>query len=102
MNLNNLTIKVQEAFQRAQQIVIEGGQQALELGHIFKGVLDVDDSVTPFVFKKMGVNYQVVKQATDSIVDSYPKVSGGNFYFSRPATEAISRASIYLKEFGDE
>ena len=51
MNFNNLTIKVQEAFQRAQQVSMENGQQALEVGHLLKGLLDVDDSVTPFAFK---------------------------------------------------
>lgn len=81
MNFNNLTIKVQEAFQRAQQVSMENGQQALEVGHLLKGLLDVDDSVTPFAFKKLGVHYNAVKQATDSIVQSYPKVNGGNFYF---------------------
>ena len=39
---------------KALQHDIEKGQQALELGHVLKGILDVDDSVTPFVFKKMG------------------------------------------------
>lgn len=102
MNFNNLTIKVQEAFQRAQQVSMENGQQALEVGHLLKGLLDVDDSVTPFAFKKLGVHYNAVKQATDSIVQSYPKVNGGNFYFSRPATEAVQKAGLYLKEFGDE
>ncbi|MEZ4992935.1 MAG: ATP-dependent chaperone ClpB [Saprospiraceae bacterium] len=102
MNLNNLTIKSQEALQRAQQIALENGQQALELGHLLKGILEVDENVAPYVFKKLGVNYSAVKQATDSIVAGYPKVSGGTPYLSRTATEAIQKANTYLKEFGDE
>lgn len=102
MNLNNLTIKAQEALQRAQQIAMENGQQAIELGHVLKGLLEVDENVAPYVFKKLGVNYSAIKQATDSIVMSYPKVSGGNPYLSRTATEVIQKANSFLKEFGDE
>lgn len=72
MNLNNFTIKAQEAVQRAQQAAMEGQQQAIELGHLLKGILEVDESVAPFVFKKLGANYDAIRQATDSIVQSYP------------------------------
>ncbi len=102
MNLNNFTIKSQEAVQRAQQLAMEGQQQAIELGHLLKGILEVDESVAPFVFKKLGVNYDAIRQATDSIVHSYPKASGGNQYLSRTTTEALQKANTYLKEFGDE
>ncbi|HMO39642.1 MAG TPA: Clp protease N-terminal domain-containing protein, partial [Saprospiraceae bacterium] len=54
MNLNNLTIKSQEAVQRAQQLAMENSNQAIELGHLLKGIFEVDDSVAPFVFKKLG------------------------------------------------
>jgi len=102
MNLSNFTIKAQEAIQRAQQIAMEGQQQAIELGHLLKGILEVDESVAPFVFKKLGANYNAIKLAVDSIVQSYPRVSGGSQYMSRTAAEAVQKANTYLKEFGDE
>ncbi len=102
MNGNNLTIKSQEALQRAQQLAIEGGQQAVELGHLLKGILEVDQSVAPFIFKKLGLNFDIVKSALDRIVDGYAKVSGGNQYLSRRVTEAIQKANTFLKEFNDE
>jgi ATP-dependent Clp protease ATP-binding subunit ClpB len=102
MNLNNFTIKAQEAVQRAQQIAMEQQNPAIELGHLLKGVFEVDESVAPFVFKKLGVNYDIVSQATDSIVRSYPQASSGSQYFSRPAAEALQKANSFLKEFGDE
>ncbi|MCB9274781.1 MAG: ATP-dependent chaperone ClpB [Lewinellaceae bacterium] len=102
MNLNNFTIKSQEAVERAQQVAMELQHQAIEPAHLLKGILEVDDSVAPFVFKKLGANLDIVRQATDSMVRSYPKVSGGSQYMSRSATEALQRAATYLKEFGDE
>ncbi len=105
MNLNNLTIKSQEALARAQQLALEHNNQQIEAGHLLAGIMDVDESVTPFVFKKLGVNYDVLKRATDSTVRGYPKVTGGGAaaqYFSRTANEVIQRANNFLKEFGDE
>ena len=103
MNLEKFTIKSQEAVQRAQQIAMENQHQAIEPGHLMKGILEVDESVTPYVFKKLGINFELVKQAIDRVVLSYPKVSGGGQqYLSRTASEALQRANTYLKEFGDE
>ena len=105
MNLNNLTIKSQEAIQRAQQLAMEHGNQQVEPGHLLKGVMEVDDNVTPFVIKKLGVNYDVLKSTTESIVKSYPKVSGGGSsgqYISRETNAVIQKANTFLKSFGDE
>ncbi len=102
MNLNNLTIKSQEALQRAQQIALGYGQQAVEVAHIMQGILETDDSVTPFIFKKLGVNPKVIQQAVEAEVQSLPKVSGGQPYFSRTATEVMQHAGNELKNFGDE
>jgi ATP-dependent Clp protease ATP-binding subunit ClpB len=102
MNLNNFTIKSQEAVQMAQQIAMRTQNQAIEPGHLLKGILEVDENVAPFIFKKLGVSYDAVKKATDSIVQSYPKASGGSQYISRSTAEAIQRATQFLKEFEDE
>ena len=102
MNLNNLTIKAQEVIRRAQQLAIENGQQAIENGHLFKGLLDADEHVTPFILKKLGVNYDIVRQAAERIVQSYAAVSGGEQYMSRELGNTLQRANLYLKKLGDE
>ncbi len=102
MNLNNFTIKSQEAIQSAQQEAMNLGQQGIETGHILKGILNVDENVTPFLLKKMGVNVQTFNLAVDSQVKSYPKISGGQPYLSNKANEALMKANNFLKEFGDE
>ena len=56
MNLNNYTIKSQEAMQQAILLATQNGQQAIENGHILKGILEVDENVTPFLLKKMNIN----------------------------------------------
>lgn len=102
MNLNNFTIKSQEAIQQAMQIATVTGNQAIENGHILKAILEVDENVTPFILKKLGVNQSVFSKTVDAIVNSYPKVSGGQPYLSNAANQTVSKATNYLKEFKDE
>jgi ATP-dependent Clp protease ATP-binding subunit ClpB len=102
MNLNNFTIKSQEAVQQAVTLATMNGQQAVENGHLLKAILDIDENVTPFILKKLGINEQVFSKTLDSIINSYPKVSGGQPYLSNAANQTIAKATTYLKEFKDE
>lgn len=102
MNFNNFTIKSQEAIQKAQEIVMANHQQAIENTHILKGILTVDENVIPFLLKKLNVNLVIFNQALDKIIESYPKVSGGEPFLSRDAKTALQKATSYLKEFNDQ
>jgi ATP-dependent Clp protease ATP-binding subunit ClpB len=102
MNLNNFTIKSQEAIQQAAQIAAGNDQQAIENGHILKAILEVDENVTPFILKKLGVNQAVFSRTVDAIVNSYPKVTGGQPYLSNSANQTVGKATNYLKDFKDE
>ena len=102
MNFKNFTIKSQEAVQKAQQLAMENGQQAIETGHLLKAIFEVDENVSPYLFQKLGVNLTNVIQALDRIVTGYPKVSGGDAYLSRSANAVLQKANSYLKSFGDE
>ena len=99
----NFTIKSQEAVQRAMQVAMEHENQVIEPGHLLKGILDTDENVSPFVFKKIGVNLKIIRQTLDSMIQSYPKVSGAaSPYLSRSSSEAFQKANVYLKELNDE
>ena len=102
MNINNLTIKSQEALQQAQQIAQSFGQQQLENEHIFKGILEVDENVTPFILKKLNVNVDLFKKILESSIQSFPKVSGGEIMLSRETNTALNEANIIAKKMNDE
>jgi len=102
MNLNNYTIKSQEAIQQAVQLSTNNGQQAIEPAHILKGILEVDENVTPFILKKLNVNPASFSKMVDSVINSYPKVSGGQPHLSAAANKALAKATTYLKEYNDE
>jgi len=102
MQLDKFTIKSQEAIQKAQQLAMEAENQAIECGHLLKGILEVDENVLPFLFKKLAINAQNLTLALNQILKSYPKVSGGQVYLSNTANQALVKAQQQIKEFGDE
>ncbi len=100
MNLNEYTIKSQEAIQKAVEIASSKNHQAIEPAHILQGIFEVDDNVSAHLLNKLGVSN--VHQPLLAIIDSYPKVSGGQPYLSRTSNEVLLKAKDYLKEFQDE
>ena len=51
MNLNNFTIKSQEAVQKAVELVGQQNQQSIEVTHLLKAVILTGESVVNFLFQ---------------------------------------------------
>jgi len=102
MNLNNFTIKSQEAIQHAFTVAQGNTHQAVETGHLIKGIIYVAENVVTFILRKMGVNISVFNKVLDKIIDSYPKVSGGEAYLSSQSILALQKATDLSKQFGDQ
>jgi ATP-dependent Clp protease ATP-binding subunit ClpB len=102
MNLNNFTIKAQESIQKAQEIATGYQHPQIENAHILKGVFSVDESVVPHLLKKMDIDMNAISSDLEKLLQSYPKVSGGQVYLSPDANTALQKALSYLKTFGDE
>ena len=102
MNLNNFTLKSQEVIQTAQQLTQQFGHQQIENEHLFKALLEVDDNVLPFVFKKLQVNYSLLEKLTNSALESLPKVSGGDIVLSPNTSKTLINAINLSKGSKDE
>ena len=102
MNLNNFTLKSQEVVQTAQQLTQQLGHQQIENEHLFKALLEVDDNVLPFVFKKLQVNFSLLEKLTYSTLESLPKVSGGDILLSPNASKTLISAINLSKASKDE
>ena len=102
MNFNNFTIKAQEAVQQAVQLASQNGQQAIEAVHLLKGVIVTGESVTNFIFQKLGVNIANLNRAIEAEIQSLPKVSGGEPYLSGEANAVLQKAIDYSSKLGDQ
>jgi len=102
MNFNNFTIKSQEAVQKATEIAAGKQNQAVEPSHILKGMISVDENVTPYLLRKLNVDPAALAPALDRIIDAYPKVSGGEQFLSGGANKALQKAVALAQESHDE
>lgn len=102
MNLNNFTIKSQEAIQQAFTIAQGYNHQAVEPAHLLKGIISQSESITGFILRKLGVNPLTFDTILTKILESYPKVSGGEQYLSSTANRALQKSIDFSKELGDQ
>jgi ATP-dependent Clp protease ATP-binding subunit ClpB len=104
MNLNQFTIKSQEAVQKAQELAVADKNPVIETGHLMKGLFITDENVLAFALKKVNANMQRIEQALDATIRSYPKTTGDTQmpYLSNQSNAALVKAQTYLKDFDDE
>ncbi|MBN9380089.1 MAG: ATP-dependent chaperone ClpB [Chitinophagaceae bacterium] len=104
MNLNNFTIKAQEAISRSQQLAFDRQNPVIETEHLLKSLLSEEDSLVEFLLKKNNVNVNFVETKLDESINKLPKISGGEpaQTISRDVNNVMLRAGSDLKQFGDE
>ena len=102
MDFKKFTIKSQEAIQKAQELATVQQNQSIETGHLLKAMVLTDESVLSFLFSKLNMNQARVEQSLDAILQSYPKVEGGDIYLGRQTQQVLLNAQSYLKDFKDE
>src|SRR5690242_4612150 len=104
MNGNNLTIKSQEIFQRAQQLAYNERNPNIETEHLLKALLDDEDSPVEYLLKKNNVNINFVETKLNESLKKLPKVSDGEpaQMISRDLNNVLLRATASLKNFKDE
>ncbi|HBX51151.1 MAG TPA: ATP-dependent chaperone ClpB [Bacteroidales bacterium] len=102
MNLNEYTIKAQEAIQNALLLAQQKNQQAVETGHLLMSVMNTEPDVLLFLLKKNGVNTANFETVLSKIIESYPKVTGGEQYLSSKSAQSLQYAKDASKKNGDQ
>ncbi len=102
MNLNQFTVKSQEAIQKAQQVAMEFGNQSIEPQHLLEGIFQSDENISTFLLKKSEADANLVRERNRESIESLPKVEGGNIYLSQSANKVLLDAPNIAKKMGDE
>ncbi|QNL21181.1 ATP-dependent chaperone ClpB [Hyphobacterium sp. CCMP332] len=102
MNFKNYTIKAQEALSKATEIASEHSQQAIEPAHLLLGVIDSEENISSFIFKKTEVDRNRFLQEIEKIIKSYPSVEGGSPYLSNNSAACLQSATKISKSLKDE
>ncbi len=104
MNLNQYTIKAQEAIQAAQQLAYNNQHAFIETAHLLKAILGDKDSPTEFLLKKNNVQPAWVIQKLDALFEKLPKQHTGEpaSALSKDLNAVLLKATASLKDFGDD
>jgi ATP-dependent Clp protease ATP-binding subunit ClpB len=105
MQPEKLTIKSQEALQRADRDAAERGNQYIEPEHLLKALLEDEESLVREILARLGVNVNNLNAALDLEIDRFPKVSGagaGQRYLSRGLNAVLAQAEKEAEALGDE
>lgn len=102
MDLNQFTLKSQEAITKAQQLCMSGRNQFVENSHILQGLIDVDQNVIPHILQKSNVELKTLKIALDKIIASHPKIGGVETQWSSGASRTLLGALNKAEKMGDQ
>lgn len=102
MNLNQFTLKSQEAIQKAQQIALEFGNQSIEPQHLLEGIFQSDENISSFLLKKSEVDATLIRERNRENIEKLPKVEGGDLYPSQSLSRILLNAPNIAKKMGDE
>jgi ATP-dependent Clp protease ATP-binding subunit ClpB len=102
MNFDKFTIKSQEALQKSAEIAMSRQQQAIEPGHLLQAILETDENVTNYLFKKLNITEPILRNRLEELLNSYPKISGQQAYLSSASNNVLQQAEKELREFKDE
>lgn len=104
MNLNNFTIKAQEAVQAAQQRAYTAQSSQIDTVHLLLSLLDDDNGAISFLLKKNNINITHLSNKLKTIEQKVPKLQNGEpaQNISKALSAVILKSATLLKTFKDE
>ncbi len=103
MKLDKFTEKAQEALQGAAELARDNGQQAVEPEHLLLALVREEEGVARTLLQGAGASMQALEPALVSVVERFPKVSGGGQpYLSATLNKVLEQAEKEAERLKDE
>jgi ATP-dependent Clp protease ATP-binding subunit ClpB len=102
MRLDRLTIRGQEAIKSAVEIAEKNKHQQVEPEHILAAMLEQKEGVVRPIFGKIGVNLPTIQTELTAAIAKFPKVSGGEQYFSPRLNSVFQVAQTEAEKLNDD
>ena len=106
MNVEKMTLRVQQALNDANLTAVKHNHQQIEIIHLFSALVEQEDGLIPNIFTKMGINIKMMKYDIDQALNNMPKVTGegannSSVYITRQLEEVLVKADSIAKDFKD-
>src|SRR5918999_3277988 len=102
MRLDRFTLRGQEAIQSAIEAAERNQHQQVEPEHLLLVMLEQPEGVVRPVLGKLGANMQVVVNDLEAAVARFPKVQGGQQYFSPRLSQVFTASQKQAEKMQDE
>ena len=107
MDMNKMTIKLQEALQSASGIAMRRNHQGVDVEHVLVALLEQEGGLTKPILEQAGVSPVAVQQAAEQALKKIPQVQGstggpGQVHIAPRVATILSRAEEEMKGLQDE
>ena len=102
MRLDKFTLRGQEAIQSAIELAERNQNQQVEPEHVLCAMLDQPEGIVRPLLGKLGANIQVIKNDCEAAVARFPRVQGGQQYFSSRLSQIFTAAQKQAEAMQDE
>lgn len=102
MRFDRFTIRGQEAVQEAIGVAEKSENQQVEPEHLLAAMLEQKEGVLRPILGKIGANTQTIESEISASIAKFPKVSGGQQYFSSRTNTAFQDAQKEAEKMQDE
>ena len=102
MRLDKFTLRGQEAIQAGIELAERNQNQQVEPEHLLCAMLEQAEGIVRPLLGKLGANVQVVLNDCQAAIARFPKVQGGQQYFSPRLTQVFTAAQKQAEKMQDE
>ncbi len=107
MDMNRMTVKLQEALQSASALAMRRGHQGIDVEHLLLALLEQERGIASSLFEQAGVSPAAVRQAADQALAKIPQVQGpgaapGQIHLTPRLGAVLTKAEDQMKELRDE
>src|SRR5881397_1999390 len=102
MRLDKFTLRGQEAIQAGIELAERNQNQQVEPEHVLCALLEQPEGIVRPLLGKLGANVQVVLNDCQAAIARFPRVQGGQQYFSPRLTQVFTAAQKQAEKMQDE
>ena len=107
MDLNRMTIKLQEALQAASAHAMRRSHQGIDVEHLLLALLEQDRGLATSLLEAAGVSAAAAKQAAEQALAKLPQVQGGGgspgqLHVTSRLSQVLTRAEQEMQTLKDE
>lgn len=106
MDVEKMTLRVQQALNDANLIAVKNNNQQMDVIHLFASLVEQQDGLIPNIFTKMGVPIKSLENTINQAISLLPKVtsssnSDSNVYITKKIQQVLIDAEDISKKFED-